>query len=181
MSSSTVRRMPAVRRYIMQDSALTMLERWFGAAGRVGVEDLAIAAGHPTADGDAVVTSLLHPDAERSEGWYEQRDGIAWDQLYQFGFEHGLYYLMQLHTHPVGYSTHHSPRDDAGAFCDRLGFISIVLPDFALHGIDMRSPRVSVHERTRTGWRLWPHEEAIERISIVPAAIDLQRDRIGVR
>lgn len=178
---SSIRRLPAVRRYILQDAAIVLLENWFGAAGRCGVEDLAVAAGHPTADGDAVVTSLLHPDAERTAGWYEQRDGIAWDRLYKFGYEHGLYYLMQLHTHPVGYSTRHSPRDDAGAFCDRLGFISIVLPDFALYGIDLRSERVSVHERTAEGWRLWPHREALERLVVVPASLDLQRDQIGER
>jgi hypothetical protein len=179
--SSIVRRLPEVRRYISQDSTLSLLEQWFSAAGRLGVEDLAVAAGHPTADGDAVVTSILHPDAERTAGWYEQRDGVAWDQLYQFGFEHGLYYLLQLHTHPLGYSTQHSPRDDAGAFSDRLGFLSIVLPDFSLYGIDLHAERVSIHERTARGWRLWPQEEARERLVIVPAWLDLQRDKTGAK
>ena len=179
--SSSVRRLPEVRRYIFQDSTISLLTQWFSDAGRLGVEDLAVAAGHPTADGDAVVTSVLHPDAERSAGWYEQRDGVGWDQLYKFGFEHSLYYLLQLHTHPVGYSTHHSPRDDAGAFCDRLGFLSIVVPDFALYGIDLHAERLSVHERTERGWRLWSLEEARKRLVIVPAALDLQRDRMGIK
>src|SRR5713101_7561976 len=154
---------PDVRRYIFQERTLDVLASWFKEAGNDGVEDVAVAAGYPTVDGDAIVAAVLHPNTERAPGSYEQRDGSTWDELYTFGYHHGMYYLLQLHTHPPGFSTHHSPRDDLGAFSDRLGFVSIVVPDFARHGVDLRDSAATVHERTARGWRVWPHEEALER------------------
>lgn len=167
---------PPVRKYILQHCMLQLLSVWFQDAGRVGIEDVAIAAGYPTSDGDAVVASVLHPNAQRKRGWYEQRDGATWDELYSFGHRHGMYYLMQMHTHPRGCSTHHSSRDDVGAFSDRLGFVSVVVPDFADRGVDLHDPRTTVHERTANGWRVWPHAEAMQRMVVVPALINLQQD-----
>ncbi len=168
--------MPAVRKYFFPDCIVRSLEAWFQKAGRREVEDVAVCAGQPTRDGDAVIQSALHPDAERAEGWYEQRDGPSWDELYLFGHKYGMYYLLQLHTHPEGCSTRHSPRDDAGAFSDRVGFLSIVVPNFALGGLDLYDPGVSVHERVPTGWRVWPSSEAKSRFVVIPSSVDLQRD-----
>ena len=168
---------PDVRRYIFQDRTLDVLASWFQEAASHGVEDVAIAVGYPTVDGDAVVAAVLHPNADRAPGWYEQRDGSTWDDLYTFGYHHGMYYLLQVHTHPTGYSTHHSRRDDIGVFSDRIGFLSIVVPDFARPGIDLRDPAATVHERTARGWRVWPHAEALERLVVVPSVLDLQWDR----
>jgi hypothetical protein len=171
---------PDVRRYIFQERTINTLGAWFQQAGRIGVEDVAIAAGYPTVDGDAIVAAVLHPSADRAPGWYEQRDDSTWDDLYTFGYRHSMYYLLQLHTHPPGYSTRHSPRDDAGAFSDRLGFISIVVPDFAQRGVDLRDPAVTVHERTARGWRVWTHAEASERLVVVPSVFDRQRDSSAI-
>lgn len=175
MTSASTRTCPQIRAFIFQEPMVAILTSWFQDAGRYGVEDFAIGAGYPTADGDALVAAVLHPDADRAPGWYEQRDGEAWDALYQFGHRHDMYYLLQIHTHPPGFSTRHSPRDDIGAFSDRLGFLSIVIPDFARVGVDLHGKRTTVHERIPTGWRVWPHEEALARIRVVPASIDLQR------
>jgi hypothetical protein len=172
---------PPIRRYIFQEPLLGLLGRWFQEAGTCGVEDVAIAAGFPTTDGDAIVAAVLHPDADRSPGWYEQRDGAAWSELYGFGHRHGMYYLLQLHTHPPGCSTRHSRRDDLGAFSDRLGFLSIVVPAFARAGVNLHDPQCTTHERTPSGWRVWSSDEAAERLVVVPAALDLQRDKSGLR
>ena len=177
---SSTRTCPAVRRYIFQARTLDVLTSWFQDAGRDGVEDVAVCAGYPTIDGDAIVAAVLHPDADRAPGWYEQRDGSSWDELYTFGHRHGMYYLMQLHTHPPGYSTRHSPRDDLGAFSDRVGFVSIVIPDFARGGVNLLDPDVTSHERTPRGWRVWSHAEALDRLVVVPSTFDLQRDRRSV-
>lgn len=175
-SSTRKRACPPIRGYIFQDRLLFILQSWFQEAGCAGVEDVAIAAGYPTNDGDAVVAAVLHPNAQRTRGWYEQRDGAAWDELYDFGHRHGMYYLLQLHTHPPGLGTRHSPRDNAGAFCDRIGFLSIVVPDFALGGLDLHDSRLTVHERVASGWRVWPRTEAQGRLIVVPADVDLQHD-----
>src|SRR6185503_6299078 len=94
-TGTSTRTCPNVRRYIFQDRALGALAAWFQDAGRAGVEDVAVCAGYPTIDGDAVIVAALHPDADRAPGWYEQRDGAAWDELYTFGYRHGMYYLLQ--------------------------------------------------------------------------------------
>src|SRR5437870_2508640 len=91
---------PAISRYLFQERTLDVLAAWFQDAGRRGFEDVAVGAGFPTVDGDAIVAAVLHPDANRAPGWYEQRNGQAWDELYRFGFRHQMYYLLQLHTHP---------------------------------------------------------------------------------
>lgn len=173
---TATRTCPPVKQYLFQDTTLGLLTSWFQDAGRHGVEDVAVGAGYPTVDGDALVAAVLHPNAERALGWYEQRDGSAWDDLYQFGHRNGMYYLLQIHTHPPGCSTLHSLRDDAGSFSDRLGFVSIVVPDFARRGVDLHDRQVTVHERIATGWRVWPHEEARERLRVVPSSLDLQCD-----
>lgn len=175
-STGATRTCPPVGRYIFQEPTLELLERWFQAAGRLGFEDVAVAAGYPTTDGDAIVAAVLHPNAERAAGWYEQREGVTWSELYGFGYRHSMYYLLQLHTHPPGYGTRHSPRDDLGAFSDRIGFLSIVVPDFAQSGVNLHDPRCTTHERTSQGWRVWSRDEAGERLVVVPAVLDLQRD-----
>ena len=172
----STRRCPPIRRYIFPTQSLATLTSWFQAAGADGCEDVAVAVGLPTFDGDAVAVSVIHPDTERAPGWYEQRDGPGWDEAYAFSIRHALYYLAQFHTHPPGCSTSHSPRDDAGAFCDRLGFLSIVIPDFAAHGIKLHDEATSVHERTATGGRVWPPDEVSERFIVVPSVCELQSD-----
>jgi hypothetical protein len=175
---------PAVSRYIFQERTLESLTSWFQAAGRCGVEDFAIGAGYPTCDGDAIIATVLHPNADRAPGWYEQRADSSWDDLYNFGRQYSMYYLLQLHTHPPGYGTRHSRRDDIGAFSDRIGFLSIVVPAFALGGINLHAAEVTVHERATHGWRVWPNAEACDRLLLVPASVDLQRDQLaanGVR
>jgi hypothetical protein len=164
---------------VFQTHTIETLHAWFSTAGRAGVEDVAVGAGFPTSDGDAIIASVLHPNADRAPGWYEQRDGAEWDALYSFARPFGMFYLLQLHTHPPGYGTRHSPRDDAGAFIDRVGFVSIVLPDFALRGLDLHGPRTTVHERTTRGWRVWSKAETKRRLLVIPSELDLQSDASG--
>lgn len=171
---------PLIGRYLIPDEIIGRVEAWFQEAGRAGVEDIAILAGYTTASGDAIAATALHPDAEREVGWYEQRDGPQWGALYTFAHQHGMHYLLQIHTHPPGSSTHHSHRDDAGAFSDEPGFVSIVIPDFAERGLDLADPAATIHERTRVtanntrGWRVWSREEVLDRIRVVPLEKDYQ-------
>lgn len=154
--------------------------RWFVEAAALEVEDMIVAAGVRLANGTAVVTSALHPNVEREPGWYEQRRDQSWHDLYTYGREHELEYILQVHTHPPGCSTRHSQRDDSGAFSDEVGFLSIVVPNFGVRGLDLHDPAVTVHERTRPGWRIWTKEEARQRLVVFPSAVDFQEDAYGL-
>ncbi|MFA5860450.1 MAG: hypothetical protein WDA16_02020 [Candidatus Thermoplasmatota archaeon] len=178
---SKVTTRPHFERYIVSEHLVRQMEAWFQEAGALGVEDVAIVAGYATSRPDGVAITALHPNAERHAGWFEQRDAPEWGELYTFAQPLGMHYLFQIHTHPPRYGTRHSPRDDAGAFSDQRGFVSIVAPDFSLHGLDLHDRKVTAHERVTptiehpTGWRVWPHEELVRRLVIVPSHVNYQR------
>lgn len=80
------------------------------------------------------VDDLVHPDHTSGPGGYEI--DVAW--LKRFWIE--LYQQtrtvrVQVHTHPC--SAFHSSTDDAFPISQRFGFLSLVVPDFALGALNL--------------------------------------------
>jgi hypothetical protein len=154
----------------------TQLSAWFKESSLEAVEDMAVVLGVRTSDAD-VATSVLRPGLQRAPGWYEQKMNQSWHDLYDFAFANQLDFLMQVHSHP-GEWTGHSRRDDLGAVSDQRGFLSVVIADFGMAGVEFEPP-TSIHERTPTGWRTWSKDEVARRLKIVPTFQDLRRGSNG--
>ncbi len=134
-----------------------------------GVERVAFLDGVPVPPGlGGVVTTLTVPAAALSPGNY--RIGAA--EMSAAGKhlrQHRLQRLAQVHTHG-GTCTTHSPTDDAMAYSQHLGALSVVLPEHAQEDPDPWDG--TVHVRGAAGWTELSRDEAISLIRIVPVQID---------
>ncbi len=115
-----------------------------------------------------VVTTITIPNAELHPGWFR----VAADDMRAAG-RHlrtlGMTRLAQVHTHGTHY-VDHSPTDDSETYSQRVGAVSIVLPN---HGADQQHLRgAGIHVRDRTGWRRLSPEDDI--VTFVPDLIDLR-------
>lgn len=120
---------------------------------------------------DSVVTSITVPNAHLAARYYDVSPEAMSEAAAPLR-EHGLARLAQVHTHG-GNWIDHSPRDDAMAYSQKVGAISIVLPHHA-----RRRPRLdqsAVHVREHDGWRRLDAYEAREQIRLVPSLADLRR------
>jgi hypothetical protein len=79
--------------------------------------------------------------------------------------------LAQVHTHPSDW-TGHSRFDDARAYSQRAGAVSIVLPSYA-RGRPAPS-ETGIHIRDEDGWRQLTADEAAALVELVPSEIDLR-------
>lgn len=97
--------------------------RRFGA-----VENIVYWAGLEEGDHSRVVR-LIEPEAHRTRR-YVHVDGEEVARIVNEIYERGEVLIVQLHTHPA--AEDHSETDDCGTVSKRNGFISLVVPFFAL-------------------------------------------------
>lgn len=77
----------------------------------------------------------------------------------------GVFVLVRVHSH--SHDAFHSDVDDANMVISHQGAISIVVPDFCRHGLDLA--RCSVNELRRgEGWRELASEEVSRRFHTLP-------------
>jgi hypothetical protein len=104
------------------DETLDALRR-FGA-----VENIVYWAGLEE-DDHARIVRLIEPEAHRTRR-YVRVDGEEVARIVNEIYERGEVLIVQLHTHPA--AEDHSETDDCGTVSKRNGFISLVVPFFAL-------------------------------------------------
>jgi hypothetical protein len=119
-------------------------------------------------DTAAVVTTITIPPAELHPGWFR----VAADDMRAAG-RHlrtlRMTRLAQVHTHGTVY-VDHSPTDDTDTYSQRVGAVSIVLPN---HGADQQHLRgAGIHVRDRARWRRLSGDDEI--VIFVPDLIDLR-------
>ena len=136
---------------------------------RLGAVDLdqddGVAAVHQTT---AVVTTITIPRAELHPGWF----AVTADDMRAAG-RHlrtlRMTRLAQVHTHGTDY-VDHSPTDDADTYSQRVGAVSIVLPNHAADQQHLRG--AGIHVRDRTRWRRLSNTDDI--VLFVPDLIDFR-------
>lgn len=121
--------------------------------------------------GHSVVTTVTVPNAHLAARYYDVSAEAMTEAAAQLR-RNDLVRLAQVHTHG-GHRLDHSPRDDAMAYSQKQGAISIVLPDHARHR--PRLAQSAVHVREDGRWRRLDADEASLRIRIVPSLVDLRR------
>lgn len=119
----------------------------------------------------SIVTTLIVPDADTSRGDIVTSPEANAEAL---GVIVGtpLVLLGQVHSHP-GRGVRHSSTDDRETFARFEHAISIVVPYFARHGIDLR--RCGVHRHTNGVFELVSHKELERHVIVIPGHADLRR------
>ena len=121
---------------------------------------------------DGVVLALTIPNAKLFRDHFE----VSPDAMSQAGKHLRRFQikrLLQVHTHPSDW-VGHSAWDDAKAYSQMEGALSVVLPSHA-----RARPRLEhsgVHLRTQEGWIQLSHQRVGEMISIVPSHFDFRND-----
>lgn len=121
-------------------------------------------------DGGGIVTTLTIPNARLHEGRFE----VTPDAMSQAGKhlrQHHLRRLAQIHTHPTDW-TGHSSWDDARAYSQMPGAISVVLPNFGRSRPALEE--AGVHLRTETGWQPVQPDKVAQYVRIVPSFFDFR-------
>lgn len=141
-----------------------------GTVERVAYFDGYVAdmTGYPDPAPIGVVASLVLPDATLTPGNY-QVTAAAMSEAGTHLRGRRMVRLAQIHTHgndAVG----HSPTDDADAYSQRLGAISIVVPWHA--ALNPTLADCGIHLRTADGWELLSPAEAAATVSIEPTLYD---------
>lgn len=118
-----------------------------------------------------IATTLTFPEAVLCPGYFTV-SGAAMSEAGRHFREFGMQRLAQCHTHP-GRDVRHSEFDDANAYSQMDGAVSIVIPYHARR----RTPLFDcgVHVRTAAGW-IRPRQRQIpKQIQIVPGCLDFRR------
>ncbi len=132
--------------------------------GRLGLEQLALWSGYPTADG-VVIAGLLLPETEATWGWVhilpdEQRRIVDWLRA------HGQLLFAESHTHGDGpRATELSDEDRRHPAGRQDGFLTIIVPGYARRGIDFA--RAGVWECRALEWAKLPTTEVVTRLRVV--------------
>lgn len=119
--------------------------------------------------GISVVTTVTVPATEKSAGHFRvtaANMSRAGKHLRRFK----LLRLAQVHAHPTDWVAH-SEYDDAMAFSQRDGAVSIVVPDYA--GCAPGLSDCGVHIREPEAWRRLSKTEQTALLLIVPSMIQL--------
>jgi hypothetical protein len=134
------------------------------------VEQVCYFDGPVGSDGDGIVTTLTLPNAQLMPGQFSvSSDAMseAGKHLRQFRFRR----LAQVHTHPSDW-VGHSQWDDAHAYSQLPGAISIVLPHFGRGRPAVE--RAGIHVRTAEGWQQLDPDRVLQYIRVVPALNDFR-------
>ncbi len=99
-------------------------------------------------DEPGMVNEVLTPPHRASVDWYEVDSG--WITVFFLDLRATRRTVRaQVHTHP-GASVRHSPTDDGFAIAPSSGFVSIVMPYFAMRDITLAGAYAT--ELTDAGW-----------------------------
>lgn len=113
------------------------------------------------ADAEYVVDEVVHPDHVSSVGGYQLVD--RWVTRFWFDLARRQQSVrIQVHTHPG--PSEHSPTDEEWALIHTSGFLSLVIPYFALGPVGLEDAHLALR-RGDGGWRSVRPDSLIELVS----------------
>lgn len=98
------------------------------------------------------------------EGVFVRIEGAELQRIQVDNFRRRERSVVQLHTHP-GRDVTMSALDRAWEVVRHVGALSIIVPHYGTTDWS-KFQGVNVYEREAEDWRLWSHEECLQRISI---------------
>ena len=118
------------------------------------------------AEADVFVVRTPHVPAQTSyrldSGLCVRVDGDELHRLNCWLYNTGEELAVQIHSHPT--RAYHSDTDDAYPIVTQVGGLSIVLPDFGVHGF--AGPGVAIYRLTTAGWHRLPGRAATRLIKV---------------
>lgn len=123
--------------------------------------------------GGSVVTSLIVPDADTSQGCIRttvEANALAVTAT----VDTPLVYLGQAHSHP-GSFVQHSSTDDTETFARFDGALSVVVPWFGRYGFNLEACGVFRHIEGR----FRAVKEVRSHLRVIPGVLDLRTPRTG--
>lgn len=120
--------------------------------------------------GKSIVTSLMVPNAETNWGCISTSPKANAEVLMSI-VGTPLVLIGQAHSHP-GAMVRHSDIDDRQTFPRFEGAISLVVPHFALRGIDLE--RCGVHRFMDGAYQLLPTEDVLDHFVVIPGERDFR-------
>jgi len=122
------------------------------------------------APGQWLLLSCLRPDAETTSGSYNT-SAVVNSQAILAARRFNLHILAQVHSHP-GHWIDHSAGDDLGAFMPYEGFLSVVVPRYAVHGM-VPLKHCGVHRFQHGSFRRLSEAEVDQVFRIVPVELSI--------
>jgi hypothetical protein len=139
-----------ITRFIVPPDIAAETDVRLRAAGQQGLECFVLWTG--VCDGNTFVVRTLHVPEQMayklSTGLCVRVEGDALHRLNMWLYEHGEQLAVQVHAHPT--DAFHSDTDDTYPIVTVRGGLSIVVPDFAEHGV--RGPGVASFRLGAQGW-----------------------------
>ncbi len=111
-------------------------------------------------DAHTIVDEVVHPRHTAHAGGYDV-DGAWVNELWVRLAAEQQEVRAQVHTHPG--SAFHSHRDDGLALIERPGFVSLVIPGFALGPVGLDGAHLAV----RDGRGSWVHADPKGELTVV--------------
>jgi hypothetical protein len=142
----------SIRHFLVTEELLEQTGRALRDAGSEGYELFVLWTG-VVLRGDTFQIKTWHVPAQTSRktrnGLLVRVDGQALHELNVWLYEHGEVLAAQVHAHPTG--AFHSDTDDAFPIVTAVGGLSLVVPDFARHGVLI--PRSAAYRLDAEGWK----------------------------
>ena len=139
-----------ITRFIVPTDIAAETDVRLRAAGRQGLESFVLWSG--LRDGNTFVVRTLHVPEQTayrlSTGLCVRVESDTLHRLNVWLYEHGEQLAIQVHTHPT--DAFHSDTDDSYPMVTVRGGLSIVVPDFAKHGV--QGPGVASFRLGALGW-----------------------------
>ena len=122
------------------------------------------------AQSDWFITTAIRPYADTTWGSYKTSAFINAEVILAAHY-HRLHLLGQVHSHPGGW-VDHSPGDLEGAFMPFEGFLSIVVPHYAVQNLEVLDD-CGVHRFEHGRFRQLAGHEVNELIRIIPVELSI--------
>lgn len=116
------------------------------------------------------ILSCIRPDAVTTPGSY-RTSAVANSDVILAANRHGLHILAQVHSHPGGW-VGHSGGDHQGAFMPFEGSLSVIVPEYGVHGM-IPLERCGVHRFEQGQFRRLSNAETTELFRIVPLELSV--------
>lgn len=122
-------------------------------------------------DSQAVVTSLVVPDADTSHGDVVTSAAANAEALTAI-VGTSLILIGQVHSHPRA-NVRHSVIDDRDTYAQFPGALSVVVPFFARQGVHL--DRCGIHRHIGGRFQLIPPTQVHEHLQVLPGVSDFRR------